>query len=908
MKTKIMHSIPALALLALSTIILQPSTGRAQGTAFTYQGRLNSGGSPASGLFDFRFRLDADPAGNTILATMLTNSIPVTNGLFTTTIDFGGGWFNGSNYWLEVDVRTNNFATYTALNPLQQITPAPYAVFANTASNVSGTVAAAQINGAMSSANLAGTYGNAVTFNNAGNSFSGSGANLTSLNANNLSSGTVPLAQLPGVVVTNTETGVTLSGTFNGNGTGLTNLNASQLTGIGNTNVGAAGNVFVGPSGNSTMSGSYNTAYGNGAFAFNTNGTQNVAVGSLALDLNRSGSGNTGVGDDTLANDKSGAYNTAVGYDALQYLGESGAGGSNNIALGVAAGVNFGANESYNIDIGNPGQALENNTIRIGDPTVQTQTFIAGIINGNGGGLTNLNASQLTSIDNPNNVSFFVGPSGNSTSSGSDNTAIGVEALSQNTSGSDNTASGLLALYQNTSGNANTAIGSAALSQNTIASYNTAVGSQALYNNTSGNGNTAIGTWALFSNTNGYDNSASGYQALYNNTSGGGNTANGTSALHDNTSGSLNTANGDLALAQNRNGLGNTAVGASALQLNDYGSYNTAVGVGALGGLSEGSNNIALGYSAGAALSVNESNNIDVGNIGVYRENNTIRIGTPGVQTNTFIAGVIHGNGGGLTNLNASQLSGGVISLAQLPVAVITNNESGTITLNGTVTASSLSVTNQLRLNDKPLYFRTGGDPNHGLAYNGLTVTNFGTGNVQVDGPVLWGFSGGALGVGGQAGNAVLTWNNGGVAVNGTISGNGGGLTNLNLGTGGNYSATISDGTTVFGSGAAHYTKMGNLVFFEVSISWSSKGSALPGNGVEISLPSALPPVFENANFTIGSVSGITFGNQLTAFSGGTSYIQLYSNSSGASTSTLITVSALNTSGAITISGFYRWQ
>jgi hypothetical protein len=65
----------------------------AQGTAFSYQGRLNANGSPASGNYDFRFRLDADPLGNTILGTMLTNAIPVTNGLFATTIDFGAGLF-----------------------------------------------------------------------------------------------------------------------------------------------------------------------------------------------------------------------------------------------------------------------------------------------------------------------------------------------------------------------------------------------------------------------------------------------------------------------------------------------------------------------------------------------------------------------------------------------------------------------------------------------------------------------------------------------------------------------------------------------------------------------------------------------------------------------------------------------
>jgi hypothetical protein len=70
-----------------------------------------------------------------------------------------------------------------ALSPLQSLTPSPYAVFADTASNLLGTLSAAQINGPMASANLAGTYGNSVTLNNANNSFSGNGAALTGVNA-----------------------------------------------------------------------------------------------------------------------------------------------------------------------------------------------------------------------------------------------------------------------------------------------------------------------------------------------------------------------------------------------------------------------------------------------------------------------------------------------------------------------------------------------------------------------------------------------------------------------------------------------------------------------------------------------------------------------------------------------------
>ena len=50
----------------------------AQGTAFTYQGRLIASGAPASGSYDFRFRLATDSAGNNYLGNpILTNALPV---------------------------------------------------------------------------------------------------------------------------------------------------------------------------------------------------------------------------------------------------------------------------------------------------------------------------------------------------------------------------------------------------------------------------------------------------------------------------------------------------------------------------------------------------------------------------------------------------------------------------------------------------------------------------------------------------------------------------------------------------------------------------------------------------------------------------------------------------------------
>ena len=190
MKTKLHCSFMALALLALATLNAELSTACAQGTAFTYQGHLNNGGAPANGLYDFRLKLASDPLGDNYVGdAFFTNAIPVTNGLFTTTIDFGAGIFNGSNYWLELDVRTNdpdNTHAYSTLAPLQGVTPTPYAIFANTASNVSGTVSAAQLAGPIPGGQLSGTYPGAVNFDNLANSFAGNGGGLTNVNAANV--------------------------------------------------------------------------------------------------------------------------------------------------------------------------------------------------------------------------------------------------------------------------------------------------------------------------------------------------------------------------------------------------------------------------------------------------------------------------------------------------------------------------------------------------------------------------------------------------------------------------------------------------------------------------------------------------------------------------------------------------
>jgi len=121
----------------------------------------------------------------------------------------------------------------------------------------------------------------------------------------------------------------------------------------------------------------------------------------------------------------------------------------------------------------------------------------------------------------------------------------------------------------------------------------------------------------------GFNNAAFGAFALFANTSGGGNSAFGEGALGSNTGAS-----------------NNDAFGFDTLGLNTTGAGNAAFGDGALKNLSSGNNNVAIGSGAGSSLNQAESNNIYIGNIGQTGESNTIRIGTLGPQTQTFIAGI----------------------------------------------------------------------------------------------------------------------------------------------------------------------------------------------------------------------------------------------------------------------------
>ena len=112
----------------------EASFGQAVTTAFTFQGVLKNSGAPLNGTVDLRFTLwDAGAAGTQIGAPVPVNAATLTDGLITTTLDFGVSAFGGSQRWLQVEVDTTpagGAGPFVILTPRQPLTAVPYAMFA----------------------------------------------------------------------------------------------------------------------------------------------------------------------------------------------------------------------------------------------------------------------------------------------------------------------------------------------------------------------------------------------------------------------------------------------------------------------------------------------------------------------------------------------------------------------------------------------------------------------------------------------------------------------------------------------------------------------------------------------------------------------------------------------------------
>jgi len=330
---------------------------------------------------------------------------------------------------------------------------------------------------------------------------------------------------------------------------------------------------------NSLVSTSQNNAFGSYALNANTSGTNNNAFGFSALRNNISGSNNVALGDSALYYNTTASNLTALGTSALS------ANTTNVATLGTITGGSAYTNGTYTgvvmtLSSGSTAVTYPTATIVVSGGAVTTVTLTS-----NGVGFkdtTTVLTAPAASIGGTG--SGFSVPVA-SLASGTLNTAVGYQALTNNTTGVNNTAIGYQALLANTTGGSSTALGYLAGSSNTTGQV-VALGYRTLLSNTTGVSNIGIGVNVATSLQTGNYNIAIGDGAIGANISSASNTAVGVSALTS-TTGARNTAFGFYA------GYGNASVNA-----NTSGSNNTYIGFQTVGSASGNTNEMVIGYQA----------------------------------------------------------------------------------------------------------------------------------------------------------------------------------------------------------------------------------------------------------------------------------------------------------------------
>ncbi len=361
-------------------------SGGTAGTGFTYQGQLTDGGNPANGTYDFQFTLFDEATGSgSPLGTVTKDDVTVTDGIFAVTLDFGSSVFDGNARWLKVSVRAgSSTGAYTDLIPLTELTPAPYAIFSQSApwSGLSGMPS--DFSDAVDNDSLGGltcASGEIARWNGSawecgaeawsltGNSGTTPGANFIGT-TDNVSltlavSGSVALKLIPnaggtanivggysGNSATNNTVGVFIGGGGNGSnpnmvtddygtvGGGTGNRagdNAGTTSDQGWATVGGGGGNVAGGKYATVAGGSYNAAGGAGAFVGGGGYNGSSSYGNRALgtvSVVGGGYANSAIGDYAIVN--GGQFNSAGGMFAVV------GGGDTNTASGIASFVGGG--------------------------------------------------------------------------------------------------------------------------------------------------------------------------------------------------------------------------------------------------------------------------------------------------------------------------------------------------------------------------------------------------------------------------------------------------------------------------------------------------------------------------------------------------------------------------------------
>jgi hypothetical protein len=428
----------------------------AQTTAFTYQGKLADGGSPATGNYDFEFKLYSASIIGGLLGTQTKLAVPVSGGGFTVQLDFGTQ-FDGTARFLEIGVKpAGSSGAYTVLAPRQPITSVPYSVrsLATGDADKLGGVAANQFvqtndsrltddrNPLPGSSNYIrnGIAGQIANFHINGNGYIDGNLNVGGTLIANLPAGDTSYVQ------NRTTQQASTNFSISGNGTAM-QFNAPTFVGTDYYGTNFTGNNFSAFN-NFRINGSRvlaapdmrNTFAGLQTGTVNT-GADNAFFGFNAGNANTTGSDNSFFGSDAGGNNINGANNAFFGSDT----GDANTSGSDNSFFGRSAG--------------------HSNT------TGNSNTFL-----GKAAGTNNTTASN--------------------------NTFIGEAAGRDNTTGYSNTFVGEAAGVNTTTGHSNSFLGNGAGSGNSTGQFNTAIGDNARFASGNLSYATAIGAGAVASVSN----------------------------------------------------------------------------------------------------------------------------------------------------------------------------------------------------------------------------------------------------------------------------------------------------------------------------------------------------------------------------------------------------------------------
>jgi hypothetical protein len=596
MLNKLYKSIALLFLL----IVMLAGLARAQGTAFTYQGRLTDGSNPADGMYDMQLKIFDNPAvgfGTQVGPTITLSTVQVENGVFTVLLNFGAGVFTGPTRFLEIGVRpTGSPAPYTILDPRQAITTTPYALRASTAGGADTATNATQLGGIGP-----GGFIQNSTSQQASTSFNISGNGTL---GGTLSAGTVNATtrfDLAGFRVLGADGNKNLFVGKNAGAaitTGSENAFFGELA--GNANTAGGGNSFFGYSAGRLNTGNFNSFFGDKAGDANTTASNNSFFGAGAGFANTTGTSNSFFGTSAGVANTTASGNSFFG----AFAGGANVTGNSNAFFGSSSG-SANTTGSSNSFFGSGAGGL--NTAGIGNAFFGTNSGISNTTGSNNSFFGTL-AGNSNSTANSN--SFFGAATGFSNTTGTSNSFFGSNAGSTNTTGSNNSFFGTSAGGANTTGGFNTFVGYIAGQMNTTGTNNAFFGYQAGQKNSTASNNAFFGNAAGPINTTGTFNSFFGSGAGLSNETGSNNSFFGTeSGL--NSTGADNSFFGVRAGLNNLGGIANTFVGINAGDTNTEGDNNTAIGRDA----DVGSNNLTNATAIGARAQVTQNNSLVLGSV-----------------------------------------------------------------------------------------------------------------------------------------------------------------------------------------------------------------------------------------------------------------------------------------------------